>query len=1494
MAPGRKKGSNRVKAVGQLKLGDLVLAKVKGYPAWPAKISKPEDFERPPDPRKYFVQFFGTNEIHISAFVVPADIQIFTDESKSKLIARCQGKTVKHFASAVEEICEAFEELNKKQSVESVASPSNSDLEDIKHPVEHSGVSHLKDLEKKVENNTSGEPLGVNVDSRSQEACISLDPSSTNLNGSESLLKRKKSSTNDGQIAKKKKPVVSKSDLYPSSHKEKLVITSSDDNKDTNIEILPELEIGEPLPKVSAAGGHHDCNDSKSESEHHGKDVSHALQENDGIVAMKKKVLVSKSSFFASGKKKKSTSARPDEIKNTDIQMLSKMEPKGLDLGELDNSCDLKDASKSLKVQEVRAQAVMRRKVFVSKSSSSTSSSNDKLMSINPDDINNEDMIMSPKMETEDLSPKGSAGGFQDHSDSKGENDNEEGDASNAKVLEVGHQTTKVLTEPKQNVDGSGIKSSVALRKQLKGSSGKGNKLSGGKNTKVTSHDSNRESSRNTASGSDSKTSKLPKSLKILKENSFQKGKMHNDPSCTNDHSVASSDVEENFKGRSKKHKFDGSNDSGPAKRAKLVKEDQRKKSMQGDLFLSEKTKKSRNSILIENQFISPTNNDAHVPTVKHAEDMDAGASSAAQITESSVQTDSKLVKKHDRPLSTHIRYKRRSCRIDDDDEVEEIKTPIHKTCSGNLVLSDSGTSVSEQKCHPVIESNKDSPTNKDVTEKAGFTSDQKSSDGITLPINITEKNERKAEKSQSPQTYQSPTKREYQKCSFGDSRTSMLSPKASSSLDEVSKLTDQTSVKPHVKTFDSSGRKSQITPSKFSKSKSESLHLSTNQSVPEKNKALNKSINMKAPSKSNSHNTALTENKHEKRVSSERNTGKDALIEKRSGLAKEEKLISVSESSFSDSSKSMKHLIAVAQAKRKETQSRYVHPENPISVIVSTPNLIHGMSPSPAALIPFISANLANKDMKGAYAAMPSDSPYAVPHESSLTNKVDHEEYEHRISPEYRPAGGSLSGGTEAAVARDALEGMVETLSRTKDSIGRATRLAIDCAKYGIAGEVVELLIQKLESEPSFHRRVDLLFLIDSITQCSHTHKGIAGSSYIPAVQEALPRLLNAAAPAGASARENRRQCLKVLRLWLERKIMPDSLLRRYIDDIEIPNDDLSAGVFLKRPSRAERSVDDPIREMEGMQVDEYGSNATFQLPGFLSCRVFEDEEDTPVNIFSDSGIKMPVETASKLEDLDSGAVTPNDRHHHILKDVDGELEMEDCNQAVHLSNNTMMQGQEAALGNEVVLQQRPNFMANGMSNTQSMNSYSSSRPFEYGQNESYLAPQASHHIRQFQQGNTPFHQIPYPSLPPYAPTAGQTAGHFSHATPMSQQPVQQQYNPYPLPSVSNSHRQYLADEQRRVHTSGFSPDNQHSAWVSTARPSCSGASIVQDGFPRSNIEMPPPNSMGFQLPLHNSVPSAGHNFPQVLPGRPDISGLNCWRPDLFYDVWELEMESF
>ncbi|XVF37990.1 hypothetical protein REPUB_Repub20aG0059100 [Reevesia pubescens] len=380
----------------------------------------------------------------------------------------------------------------------------------------------------------------------------------------------------------------------------------------------------------------------------------------------------------------------------------------------------------------------------------------------------------------------------------------------------------------------------------------------------------------------------------------------------------------------------------------------------------------------------------------------------------------------------------------------------------------------------------------------------------------------------------------------------------------------------------------------------------------------------------------------------------------------REDRSSSLIDSKTPDSATSMKHLIAAAQAKRRQAHSQQYSLGNPSSVYMSISD-VQGVSPGPAVQ-PFPSGinNVMQADVQGFAHQTNLVSPSTLGRQSGSQNQQDTEEIEERkASSGHMAAGGSLSGGTEAAVARDAFEGMIETLSRTKESIGRATRLAIDCAKYGIANEVVELLIRKLESEPSFHRKVDLFFLVDSITQCSHNQKGIAGASYIPIVQTALPRLLGAAAPPGASARENRRQCLKVLRLWLERKILPESVLRRYMDDIGVSNDDTISGFSLRRLSRAERAIDDPIREMEGMLVDEYGSNATFQLPGFLSSSAFEDEEEEEEDLSSSPCIEAadapPLEPAQALGELETCIVTPSDRRHCILEDVDGELEMED-----------------------------------------------------------------------------------------------------------------------------------------------------------------------------------------------------------------------------------------
>jgi len=74
--------------------------------------------------------------------------------------------------------------------------------------------------------------------------------------------------------------------------------------------------------------------------------------------------------------------------------------------------------------------------------------------------------------------------------------------------------------------------------------------------------------------------------------------------------------------------------------------------------------------------------------------------------------------------------------------------------------------------------------------------------------------------------------------------------------------------------------------------------------------------------------------------------------------------------------------------------------------------------------------------------------------------------------------------------------------------------------------------------------------------------------------------------------------------------------------------------------------------------------SNATFQLPGFLSCHAFdedEDEEDLQINSCTDMYGTSPVDPTPKFGGSETGTVTPNDKRHCILEDVDGELEMED-----------------------------------------------------------------------------------------------------------------------------------------------------------------------------------------------------------------------------------------
>ncbi|XP_012829989.1 PREDICTED: HUA2-like protein 2, partial [Erythranthe guttata] len=255
-------------------------------------------------------------------------------------------------------------------------------------------------------------------------------------------------------------------------------------------------------------------------------------------------------------------------------------------------------------------------------------------------------------------------------------------------------------------------------------------------------------------------------------------------------------------------------------------------------------------------------------------------------------------------------------------------------------------------------------------------------------------------------------------------------------------------------------------------------------------------------------------------------------------------------------------------------------------------------------------------------------------------------------------PGKGKLAGKTSSNVELlSSFEAIIRTLTRTKEIIGRATRIAIDCAKSGLASKVLEIITRSLESESSPRKRIDLFFLVDSITQCSGSMKGKAGI-YPTAIQALLSRLLLAAAPPG-SFNENHRQCLKVLRVWLGRKVLPEPMIRHHIREMEaLYSSHITGGS--RRSCKFERPFDDPIREMEGMSVDEYGSNSRIQLPGFCMPPMLRDDDGD-----SDSGGKSleavtPEHNLKKI-DGETNRITAIEKRSHILEDVDGELEMED-----------------------------------------------------------------------------------------------------------------------------------------------------------------------------------------------------------------------------------------
>lgn len=158
--------------------------------------------------------------------------------------------------------------------------------------------------------------------------------------------------------------------------------------------------------------------------------------------------------------------------------------------------------------------------------------------------------------------------------------------------------------------------------------------------------------------------------------------------------------------------------------------------------------------------------------------------------------------------------------------------------------------------------------------------------------------------------------------------------------------------------------------------------------------------------------------------------------------------------------STSMKVLIAAAQAKRlffRSTLSDHVLDDRVSSDMGSSPPPVQTVDSS-EKVYPLNSSNVhiyALDDRSHLQNGYRSPDAGSCQKNSVDALDVDYEGRSDSILTQKQKPSGKWTDNAEANAAWRSFETVLGTLSRTKESIGRATRMAIDCAKYGIIGEV-------------------------------------------------------------------------------------------------------------------------------------------------------------------------------------------------------------------------------------------------------------------------------------------------------------------------------------------------------------------------------------------------------------------------------------------------------
>lgn len=199
-----------------------------------------------------------------------------------------------------------------------------------------------------------------------------------------------------------------------------------------------------------------------------------------------------------------------------------------------------------------------------------------------------------------------------------------------------------------------------------------------------------------------------------------------------------------------------------------------------------------------------------------------------------------------------------------------------------------------------------------------------------------------------------------------------------------------------------------------------------------------------------------------------------------------------------------------------------------------------------------------------------------------------------------------------KASILYEFLGRLANLSDKEEESLVETAQFMVDNASGPMAGKLVENFTQHIETEKKFQRKNVLLHLMDSVLQKAWSNRGKESTKAASLLSEGfsknLSRIVDAAAPPGREARENRATLHRFLTIWKDQRYLDPSSTDKGIAIVfDLIRADKNALSF--NPSREQRSlnyhrglVNPTAGNVEGADktllagIDGYGS--VFSMP--------------------------------------------------------------------------------------------------------------------------------------------------------------------------------------------------------------------------------------------------------------------------------------------------------